>query len=69
MDNKVSDSSIRLREMIEKAIEDHVITRDEYDKIINIATEDGIIDRHEQALLSELQQMIEDKMVKFVMKK
>lgn len=68
MENKVSDSSLRLREMIEKAIEDHKITRDEYDKIINIATEDGVIDRHEQALLSELQQMIENKEVKFVMK-
>lgn len=68
MDNKISDSSIRLREMIEKAIEDHKITRDEYDKIINIATEDGYIDRHEQVLLSELQQMIEDRVVKFVMK-
>jgi tellurite resistance protein len=68
MDNNVSESSLRLREMIEKAIEDHKITREEYDKIINIATEDGVIDRHEKALLSELQQMIEDKMVKFVMK-
>jgi len=68
MDNNISESSVRLREMIEKAIEDHVITRDEYDKIIHIATEDGVIDRHEKALLSELQQMIEDKMVKFVMK-
>lgn len=67
MVEKVSESSIRLREMIEKAIEDHKITRDEYDKIINIATEDGHIDQHEQALLSELQQMIEDKMVKFVL--
>ena len=65
MEHKISDSSIRLREMIEKAIEDGKITRDEYDKIIHIATEDGIIDRHEQALLSELQQMIEDKMVKW----
>ena len=65
MDNKISDSSIRLREIIEKAIEDHKITRDEYDKIINIATEDGYIDRHEQALLRELQQMIEDKLVKW----
>ena len=54
--------------MIEKAIEDHIITRDEYDKIIHIATEDGVIDRHERALLSELQQMIEDKMVKFAKK-
>jgi tellurite resistance protein len=65
MTHQISESSIRLREMIEKAIEDHKITRDEYDKIINIATEDGYIDRHEQALLSELQQMIEDKQVKF----
>ena len=40
--------------------------RDEYDKILNIATEDGYIDAHEQALLSELQQMIEDKVVRFV---
>ena len=69
MADKLSNSLIRLREMIEKAIEDHVITREEYDKIIHIATEDGHIDRHEQALLSELQQMIEDGMVKFVMKK
>lgn len=68
MDNKISESAIRLRAMIEKAIEDHKITRDEYDKIIHIATEDGIIDRHEQALLSQLQQMIEDKDVRFVMK-
>ncbi len=66
MDNKVSDSSIRLRKMIEKAIEDHKITRDEYDKILNIATEDGFIDRHEQALLRELQRMIEEKEVRFV---
>lgn len=65
MEDKVSNSSLRLREMIEKAIEDHVITREEYDKIIHIALEDGHIDRHEQALLSQLQQMIEDKIVIF----
>ncbi|WP_319479250.1 hypothetical protein [uncultured Draconibacterium sp.] len=66
MKEEVSESSIRLREMIEKAIADHKISRDDYDKIINIATEDGYIDRHEQALLSQLQQMIEDRLVKFV---
>lgn len=65
---KVSESAQRLREMIIKAIEDHVITRDEYDEIINIATEDGVIDSQEQALLSELQNMIEDKSVKLVAK-
>jgi tellurite resistance protein len=66
MTDRVSESSIRLRKIIEKAIEDHKITRDEYDKIINIATEDGYIDQHEQALLRELQQMIEDKHIRFV---
>lgn len=66
MKHEVSESSLRLREAIEKAIEDHKITRDEYDRIINIATEDGYIDQHEQALLSQLQQMIEEKEVRFV---
>ncbi len=66
MPHNLSDSSIRLREMIEKAIEDHKITRDEYEKILNVATEDGYIDRHEQALLTELQRMIEEKEVRFV---
>jgi len=62
MDHK---SSARLREMIEHAIEDHIITREEYDQIINLAGEDGIIDRHEQALLAELQGMLQDGSVKF----
>ncbi|WP_167612895.1 hypothetical protein [Maribellus sediminis] len=66
MHDKISESSMRLREMIEKAIEDHKITREEYDKILNIATEDGYIDRHEQALLRELQRMIEEREIRFV---
>ncbi len=65
MPHNLSDSSIRLREMIEKAIEDHKITRDEYEKILNVVTEDGYIDRHEQALLTELQRMIEEKEIRF----
>jgi hypothetical protein len=69
MENKISDSSIRLRERIEKAIEDEIITREEYDEIIHIALEDGVIDRHEKALLSQLQQMIEEKVVRFAKKK
>ncbi len=59
-----SESAIRLREMIEKAIEDHELTRDEMDKIIHVATEDGHIDKHEQILLDQLQEMIENKTVK-----
>jgi len=59
------DDAARLREIIEKAIEDHVITHEEYDQIINMATEDGHIDPHEQALLAELQRMLQDGSVKF----
>ena len=66
MEHEISESSIRLREAIEKAIEDHKITREEYDRIISIATEDGVIDNHERALLRQLQQMIEEKEVRFV---
>jgi hypothetical protein len=62
----ISESAARLKIMIEKAIEDHQITRDEMDKILNIATEDSHIDRHEQALLTELQDMIESKAVKII---
>lgn len=61
-----SESAHKLRAMIDKAIDDHKITRYEMDMILNIATEDGHIDRHEQALLDQLQDMIESKMVKIV---
>ncbi|MCF8380141.1 MAG: hypothetical protein K9H49_11220 [Bacteroidales bacterium] len=61
-----SKSAHKLREMIDKAIEDHKITRSEMDMILHIATEDGHIDRHEQGLLDQLQDMIESKMVKIV---
>jgi hypothetical protein len=63
-----SESAHRLKQMINKAMEDHTITRDEYDQIINIATEDGHIDPQERALLSELQDMIENRMVRLVAK-
>ena len=62
-----SESASRARKMIEKAIEDQKITRAEMDTILNIVSEDGHIDPQEQALLNELQQMIEDKSVKFVL--
>jgi hypothetical protein len=59
------EESHKLREAIEKAIENHIITRKEYDRIIDIAASDGQIDPIEQALLAELQQMILDGFVKF----
>lgn len=64
----ISESAKRLKEMIELAIEDHKITRDEYDQIINIATEDGYIDSQERVLLQQLQEMIENGMVKWAPK-
>jgi hypothetical protein len=63
-----SESAQRLKEMIVKAIDDHRLTRDEYDEIIHLATEDGHIDPQERALLSELQDMIEDRSVRLVAK-
>jgi hypothetical protein len=51
---KPSKSAERLHTMIVKAIDDHILTRDEYDEILHLATEDGMIDRQEQALLEHL---------------
>lgn len=65
----LSESGEHLRQVIIKAIEDHIITPEEYDEIINISLEDGHIDHQEQALLKELQKMIENKEVKFAKKK
>jgi uncharacterized membrane protein YebE (DUF533 family) len=62
----LSESAARLKEMIIKAIEDHKITREEYDKIIHLATEDGHVDSQERALLEQLQDMIENRTVKLV---
>lgn len=64
---KYSESAAKLRHMIEKAIEDQKITRAEMDAILHIATEDGHIDPHEQALLNQLQDMIENKTVRFTL--
>jgi hypothetical protein len=61
----LSKSGEYLRQVIIKAIEDQVITPEEYDEIIHISLEDGHIDHQEKALLSELQKMIENKEIKF----
>jgi hypothetical protein len=64
---KYSESAGRLRILIEKAIQDQKITRDEMDAILHIATEDSHIDPHEQALLDQLQEMIENKIVRYIL--
>ena len=63
---KISESAVKLRILIDKAIDDHKLSRSEYDMIINQATKDSHIDRHEQALLDQLQEMIENKSIKLV---
>lgn len=61
-----SESAGRLKIIIEKAIEDHKITRAEMDNILAIAAEDSHIDSQEQALLEQLHDMIQHKEVKVI---
>lgn len=57
---KLTKSGIELKDVIEKAIKDCVITNTEYEGIMKIADKDGIIDAHEQRLLSQLQGMLQN---------
>jgi len=55
---RLTKSGLGLKEVIEKAIRDHVITNSEYEEIMKVASDDGIADDHEQRLLSQLQGML-----------
>ena len=61
-----SESADRLKAMIEKAIADHKITQAEMDNILAIATEDMHIDPQEQALLTQLRELIENGSVELI---
>ena len=61
-----SEPGIKLRAMIKSAIDDERITPDEREQIMMLADEDGIIDKQEQALLVQLQDMIQNGTVKMV---
>jgi hypothetical protein len=63
---KISNEATKLRHIIEKAMDDHKITKSEYDKIIHQALDDGNIDRQELVLLREFQEMIANKTIKLV---
>ena len=54
-----------LAEVIKKAIDDSVITMAEYEEINSVASEDGILDNNEKALLRELNDMIANKTITF----
>ena len=61
---KLTKSGIEIKEVIEMAIKDHVITNSEYDEIMKMANKDGIIDAHEQRMLSQLQELLSNGTVK-----
>jgi len=62
---KLSNDVKKLRQIIDKAIDDHKISRTEYEKIIHQAVDDGHVDQQERALLRELQKMIANKTITF----
>ncbi len=62
----LTKSGEKLAEVIKKAIDDHIVTNDEYEEIYKIADEDGILDNHERLLLQEFKDMIADKTIKRV---
>jgi hypothetical protein len=61
----VTKGGQKLTQVIEKAIKDSVITMAEYEEIMSVASQDGVIDTHEEALLRELNAMIANKTIKF----
>ncbi len=62
----VSETGRKLADMIKKAIRDCEITTAEYDEILAIANEDGVIDNQEKNLLSQLQEMLSNGTIKRV---
>ena len=60
----LTKSGKKLAEIIKKAIDDQVITNSEYEEIIALAHDDGVIDNHERTLLQELNDLIADRSVK-----
>ena len=62
----LTKDGIKLEDLIKKAIDDHQITRKEFEEIIHLAQDDGHIDHHERILLKQLHEMIADKTIKRV---
>ncbi|WP_319523890.1 hypothetical protein [uncultured Desulfosarcina sp.] len=63
---KLTKSGLELKEVIEKAIADCVITNSEYEEIMKIANRDGIIDDHEQRMLGQFQELLGNGTLKLV---
>jgi tellurite resistance protein len=63
---KPSKSAVSLKQIINDAISDLEITPDEYNKIMQVANEDGHLDKEETALLAQFHQMLNDGTIKRV---
>ena len=63
---RLTKSGLELRDVIEKALHDSVITNSEYEEIMNVTSKDGMVDDHEQRLLGQLQSLLENGTVKRV---
>ncbi len=61
----VTKKGQKLADVIKKAIEDSVITMAEYEEITSVASEDGLLDNYEKALLRELNNLIANKTIRF----
>jgi uncharacterized ubiquitin-like protein YukD len=59
-------SAEKLKELIDKAIEDQELSVSEHEKILTLADKDRLIDQNERALLHSLQCMIENGTIKKV---
>ena len=54
---KLTQSGLDLKELINKAIKDCVITNSEYEEVMKMAHKDGV-DDHERRLLSQFQELL-----------
>lgn len=61
-----AENTQKLMELIKKAIDDHRITGAEYEEIMALVDEDGVLDSQEKRLLAELHEMIANKSVRRV---
>jgi hypothetical protein len=55
---KLTQSGLDLKELVDKAIKDCLITNSEYEEVMKMAHKDGVIDDHEQQLLSQFQELL-----------
>ena len=64
--SKLSKTATDLKAMINHAIHDHEVTPSEYERILEFAHDDGVLDEVEKALLAEFQEMFSNGTIKKV---